>query len=299
MNDNILNILIGALAVANISVIMPKNKEFYFDIKTNIKKAKLRKEKSKAIKIALIEDFQDIDFQKNSLPHVKFSENDRKKIKILIQYLEKNNKEIYFFIKKLLKHTDINNLKNLIFNLPYITIKYHSTNPHPNFNGTFDGLTKEINIYRDNTKATLYHELLHAATADERLMCVGFKNVLKNGIVFGRGLNEGYTELLNNRFFGADSESYIYLQKLAQEIENLCESKEKMIENYFNADIFSLINDLMKKMSLKQIIDILVDMDYLVYEDNPSYLQYIKIKEKIWQSQSQNKIKKALVKTIN
>ena len=72
-----------------------------------------------------------------------------------------------------------------------------------------------------------------------------------------------------------------------------------MIENYFNADIFSLIGELMQKMSLEEIIDILVDMDNLVYEDNPNYIEYIKIKEKIQINKSKNKIKKLLVNTAN
>ena len=70
-----------------------------------------------------------------------------------------------------------------------------------------------------------------------------------------------------------------------------------MIEYYFNADIFSLISELMPKISLKEIIDILVDMDMLLYNENKSYLEYLKIKEKIRFIQNKNKVKKLLVKS--
>lgn len=292
MKDNILNIIIGTICLINISAI-PKDINFYLN------KTKLQKENSKSIKIALIKNFKDLELQKINHPHIQFSEKDKKIIEEIIKNLKNKNAEIYYFVKKLLENTNINNLKNLILNLPYIKIKYNSENIYPNITGTYDGLTKEINIYKDQTKASLYHELLHASSSDAKFMCIGFKIVLKNDIIFGKGLNEGYTELLNNRFFGVNSKSYIYLQKLAQEIEKLCKSKEKMIENYFNADIFSLIGELMQKMSLEEIIDILVDMDNLVYEDNPNYIEYIKIKEKIQINKSKNKIKKLLVNTAN
>ena len=288
MNNDLNNIL-SIIALLNISV--PKE-----SIYIKIQNIKLQKEKAQKIKLALLEEFESLDLINYQTNHFKFSEKDKEKIKTLIPLIKKENIEIYNFINKLLQNTKIDNLKNLILNFPYITIKYHSASYDPSISGTYNGKTKEIHIYNRDNKVSLHHELLHASSADIRFMNIGFKIVLKNGLIFGKGLNEGYTELLNNRFFNYTSTSYNYLQKLAKQIENLCTDKENMIEYYFNADIFSLISELMKKISLKEIIDILVDMDMLLYNENKSYLEYLKIKEKIRFIQNKNKVKKLLVK---
>ena len=287
MNNDLNNIL-SIIALLNISV--PKE-----SIYIKIQKIKLQKEKAQKIKLALLEEFESLDLINYQTNHFKFSEKDKEKIKTLIPLIKKENIEIYNFINKLLQNTKIDNLKNLILNFPYITIKYHSASYDPSISGTYNGKTKEIHIYNRDNKVSLHHELLHASSADIRFMNIGFKIVLKNGLIFGKGLNEGYTELLNNRFFNYTSTSYNYLQKLAKQIENLCTDKENMIEYYFNADIFSLISELIPKISLKEIIDILVDMDMLLYNENKSYLEYLKIKEKIWFIQNKNKVKKLLV----
>ena len=289
MNNDLNNIL-SIIALLNISV--PKE-----SIYIKIQNIKLQKEKAQKIKLALLEEFESLDLINYQTNHFKFSEKDKEKIKTLIPLIKKENIEIYNFINKLLQNTKIDNLKNLILNFPYITIKYHSASYDPSISGTYNGKTKEIHIYNSDNKVSLHHELLHASSADIRFMNIGFKIVLKNGLIFGKGLNEGYTELLNNRFFNYTSTSYNYLQKLAKQIENLCANKENMIEYYFNADIFSLISELMTKISLKEIIDILVDMDTLLYNENKSYLEYLKIKEKIWFIQNKNKVKKLLVKS--
>lgn len=289
MNNDLNNIL-SIIALLNISV--PKE-----SIYIKIQNIKLQKEKAQKIKLALLEEFESLDLINYQTNHFKFSEKDKEKIKTLIPLIKKENIEIYNFINKLLQNTKIDNLKNLILNFPYITIKYHSASYDPSISGTYNGKTKEIHIYNQQIKESLYHELLHASSADIRFMNIGFKIVLKNGLIFGKGLNEGYTELLNNRFFNYTSTSYNYLQKLAKQIENLCTDKENMIEYYFNADIFSLISELIPKISLKEIIDILVDMDMLLYNENKSYLEYLKIKEKIRFIQNKNKVKKLLVKS--
>ena len=287
MNNDLNNIL-SIIALLNISV--PKE-----SIYIKIQNIKLQKEKAQKIKLALLEEFESLDLINYQTNHFKFSEKDKEKIKTLIPLIKKENIEIYNFINKLLQNTKIDNLKNLILNFPYITIKYHSASYDPSISGTYNGKTKEIHIYNRDNKVSLHHELLHASSADIRFMNIGFKIVLKNGLIFGKGLNEGYTELLNNRFFNYTSTSYNYLQKLAKQIENLCTDKENMIEYYFNADIFSLISELIPKISLKEIIDILVDMDMLLYNENKSYLEYLKIKEKIRFIQNKNKVKKLLV----
>ena len=288
--NNDLNNILSIIALLNISV--PKE-----SIYIKIQNIKLQKEKAQKIKLALLEEFESLDLINYQTNHFKFSEKDKEKIKTLIPLIKKENIEIYNFINKLLQNTKIDNLKNLILNFPYITIKYHSASYDPSISGTYNGKTKEIHIYNRDNKVSLHHELLHASSADIRFMNIGFKIVLKNGLIFGKGLNEGYTELLNNRFFNYTSTSYNYLQKLAKQIENLCTDKENMIEYYFNADIFSLISELMPKISLKEIIDILVDMDMLLYNENKSYLEYLKIKEKIRFIQNKNKVKKLLVKS--
>ena len=53
-----------------------------------------------------------------------------------------------------------------------------------------------------------------------------------------------------------------------------------MVTDYFNADIFGLIGELLKSMTLEEAIDIIVDIDGIL-NSNLNTIDYLKLKQKI------------------
>ncbi len=71
-----------------------------------------------------------------------------------------------------------------------------------------------------------------------------------------------------------------------------------MVEDYFNADLFRLIGELLKSMSLEEAIDIIVDMDQLLNMDYGNYIQYLKTKQKKLNIYNRKKEKKTPIKRL-
>lgn len=120
--------------------------------------------------------------------------------------------------------------------------------------------TKDFN----DTKATLFHELLHMATTRRNfktLFC-GLE-ISNNSSSIGTGLNEGYTELLCSHYFSKRrSYSYISLQQMALMIEDVVGEK-LMKKAFFSNDMNAVINELAKYSSREKAIEIILKMDKL------------------------------------
>ena len=73
------------------------------------------------------------------------------------------------------------------------------------------------------------HELLHAASSYENgpIKKIGLKLSIVNRYELGRGINEGYTERLNLKYFSSKKKprSYITLKFLSEGIENIVGTK--------------------------------------------------------------------------
>ena len=113
-----------------------------------------------------------------------------------------------------------NNIKNLKFKTKLSKVdKFFDKS----MIGAYNPVKNIIQIDPSNTSRALSHELLHMAstTKDFGRVYTGFAQ-RRNIAYFGYGLNEGYTELLNNRYF-LDKKSTIYYaeQLYAQGIEKL------------------------------------------------------------------------------
>jgi len=110
----------------------------------------------------------------------------------------------------------------------------------------YDSFENAIYIY---VITSFYHELLHVASTfydkENKRVYMGFSQAIKvdkNYYGCGRGLNEGYTELLANRYFGKEIDGYIEQAKIASWVESIIGSN-LMMKYYFKADLFSLFND--------------------------------------------------------
>lgn len=113
----------------------------------------------------------------------------------------------------------------------------------------------------------IQHELFHMASSP-----------YKNGIKYsgfqvssiGEGINEGYTELLTQRYFpnedndeDNDIQPYDYHVSVAKKLEQIIE-REKMQSLYLNANLKGLIDELKQYISEDEIMKFISNTDFLV-----------------------------------
>lgn len=109
--------------------------------------------------------------------------------------------------------------------------------------------------------STFYHK-------EALLTFSGFEqiNYLKKEVV-GLGLNEGYTELLTDRYFNEQVEflsySYEVCKFFAEKLEQIVE-KDRMEKFYINADLSGMCKYLTNFDELQHIMSFIVYLDYLV-----------------------------------
>lgn len=115
-------------------------------------------------------------------------------------------------------------------------------------------------------KDALFHEFLHFASDKiytGKAMC-GFEYSNEKYRKVGRGLNEGYTQLLCSRYFPT-FESMIcglYMTHISEKVEEIF-GREKMGDLYFNGNLFDIINELTKLSSEEEAKQFIFDLDKL------------------------------------
>jgi len=134
----------------------------------------------------------------------------------------------------------------------------------PSYNplGEYYSTENKIYIYEKN-QYTLSHEFLHAAstTITPNYIYMGFSadNGAEN---FFSGFNEGYTELLNRRIFGATQISYIINYIICQLLEVMFENPKELEIAYFNNRVDVFIKRFLMYGTKEELIDILRTLDY-------------------------------------
>lgn len=133
------------------------------------------------------------------------------------------------------------------------------------WNGVYLTGTNEIKL-SENSKITFFHELFHMATAFKRygVDYCGFSQYGGENNLIGTGINEGYTNLLVEHYFGLKPKSYKYEMRIARQIENII-GREKMEQLYFKADLQGLIGELSKYCSLDESLNLVQTVDYINY----------------------------------
>ena len=120
-------------------------------------------------------------------------------------------------------------------------------------------------VVKKSKENSLYHELFHLASSkvDGKNLFVGFCQY-QDGNVVGLGLNEGYTELLNRRYFKnhINPNSYNVEVLITTLLESIV-TKEKMEYFYLTSDLKSLLKELQKYNSNIKIMHLVADLDYL------------------------------------
>ena len=116
--------------------------------------------------------------------------------------------------------------------------------------------------------SALFHELFHMASSyydkDEDIVYCGFSISINNEVI-GNGINEGYTELLTQRYLGNKhnlKKTYFFEVKVATLLEKIV-GTEQMEEYYLMASRTNLIEDLKMYTDEKKVINFLVKLDYI------------------------------------
>ena len=141
--------------------------------------------------------------------------------------------------------------------------------------GEYNPWDNKITHNKYKRKEAIMHELLHSASrikTDDRCF-VGFMQTLPNEYCIGVGLNEGYTALLDDRYFLDYSEhkkeqvNKIYpCSKYICNILDYLIGKDKMEEYYFNADLLSLFKELASYSSNSKAYKFLLNFDHYFME---------------------------------
>lgn len=182
------------------------------------------------------------------------SQNHDKRVSLFIDKIVTNFDDInLFFLASNINSVKINKLKLNSFNTIFSTIKVSS--------GEYNVKNNQIIYYDIKNSNNLEHELFHLSTArvEANFMCTGFAYYFDSTAI-GYGLNEGYTQLLSNRYFYGVRDFYYYEKSMAFMIENII-GKEQMIKLYFNADLKGLIDVLSIYIDRDLVINLITNID--------------------------------------
>ena len=188
------------------------------------------------------------------------------------------NEEIKNFVDVLKNSFAEEHLTNLYNNVNSVKINDQTKKKIPSIlsiflGGSYNNLNNSITVYDNNS--TIYHELFHLASYKEddenryNGFCQTKKRISDNltGNIIGKGLNEGYTEVLANRYFpdyenDNITDEYVYLRLITQKVEEIV-GKETMEGLYLDASLDGLVNELRKYTSDKEIMQFIADTDFI------------------------------------
>ena len=110
----------------------------------------------------------------------------------------------------------------------------------------------------------LYHELIHmmSSTCCDGVYYGGFRQ--SSSPLFGRGIDEGYTQVLTERYFKdkINGSHYVLEFYFASILEKII-GKEKMESLYFNCDLKGFIDEIKIYSSEEEVRDFISDLDLL------------------------------------
>lgn len=193
-----------------------------------------------------------IDLLETNEIHNKYEETLQIEVDTFLDILEKNFKreDLTIFFRNI-QTLDFKEVKELNDD----TIGYYTPN------------NNKITLIEGADSNTIIHELFHMASSyvdkEHKITYTGFRQRGKE-LDLGKGLNEGYTELLANRYSNTiDSSGYIYETKYAKILEDII-GKELMQSLYLQANLKGLINELTNYQTEEKIMQFIQNMDILV-----------------------------------
>ena len=214
---------------------------------------------------------KNFSFKKNNFnisvkPNITFNELNNEEI--VYNFHQKFYEYIDNFITFIKKENPKINLDLFFENLKTLSIKERY-----NFNkflffktktgGRYSPGKNTIFLLKNHSLSSIYHELLHCASMKivNGINMVGFRQYSYEKDIqdIGRGLNEGYTSLLTERYFKTRC-GYIIEKYIASLLEKIV-GKDKMENLFFTADLDNLIEELKKYSNQDEIITFIKYLD--------------------------------------
>lgn len=251
-------------------------------IGANVKRSLKIKKQNKQNQWTLYRQTPDIFGQKyKPTIYAKISKEDLKIFNDILSEM-KYPEELTEIVKQFKNHVTPENFKTCLWNLKTVKIKkFTLENDIKEFinnllnlqiaSGSYLYSNNTINLYFTR-KSTLSHEFLHMASAIDLLHC-GFRYSTYDNqwIEIGRGINEGYTELLNHRIFKSKSLSYYHNVKIARLFETFFDDRQDMENAYFHGDIESLYKVFCEYGTKEEFFKIMNNLDNLATTKIPIY----------------------------
>lgn len=196
--------------------------------------------------------------------------------------LKQSNEAIYEFYRELTRHTSPENLRNFVSNIQFATLDINDSKKKCVFQSFYDQTKNKITIYTQLPE-TLTHDLLHLSSNNQSAKTNGFHaygTFKEDSYEIGNGLDEGYTEILNQRYFQQVAINSPKLVRLSSLIEKFYQNPKDMETDYFNACLENLILELTKSMDIKDAINIVLKIDYVAIHPN-DHIFYHKVINKL------------------
>ena len=132
--------------------------------------------------------------------------------------------------------------------------------------GSYRADKNEMLISDETDESTIFHELFHLASSyydsKNKMVYCGFKQRNQSASYnIGIGINEGYTQLLTNRYSEENPYSYPKETRIAEIIESVI-GKENMQKYYFTANLKGLIAELTKYKSEEEVMKFIQMVDF-------------------------------------
>lgn len=147
---------------------------------------------------------------------------------------------------------------------------------NPTVSGTYDIKKNEVEIRDCSIDNPIHHELFHLSSSviQNKIRFSGFSQN-----AFGRGINEGYTQLLTERYFPNDTiaDSAYPIQKRVMQAIEMVVGRKTMEQLYLRANLKGLIENMKGYASEEEIMKFISDMDFILnYLDNSKLLPFKK-----------------------
>lgn len=171
-------------------------------------------------------------------------------------------------ITRIMPDADLTLFYNNLSNLTTTTKNFKISNLLLNSDtqGSYGSKSNQIMLQEDNYTLTIDHELFHMASSFYResdgMIFSGFMQETKDKKSIGAGINEGYTQLLAERYFEENLKAYSYEKSIVEKLEMVV-GKEKMESLYLNANLYGLIQELKQYEEENTIMQFIADMDFL------------------------------------
>lgn len=182
---------------------------------------------------------------------------------------ENFNEIINYFEKVLRENFTEEDLHNFLYNREWFSVvikKFYLRNifPFKKIDGQYDVKKNKIYLLKGLIDESKYHELFHLCSTDtdSNNLSTGF-SLDFDGYLIGNALNEGYTQVLTERYFEETIDnSYLYEKKMAISLEMIV-GKKKMQSLYMNVNFFGLVEALEKYYTKEEIEKFLINMDII------------------------------------